>query len=300
MTEVIDRVKQLGAQRIAFSLVALVPLIVWTVLLQGWRNQIFLVTSWFGMSGPLPPEFLELGHRLHEVAFAIILWPLIVGLLAQFRRPERHHTGMWMALAPIVGLAVAFAVTDFWRPAMILAFLGGPTALALLLHPAGRELLGSVSAERVNRVTLALLIVAAVPLIAFAATQVGLQTGAIEPAHDHAGGHDQEVHEQHIEFGHFTFTAGTVFALLLVGLLATLQQPGWWLGAWVTGAMSVVYGLGSIAAPEAASNPGLLWAVAMIVWGVGFVAAAEYTQDGENPSYFAAEGDASSATSSVL
>lgn len=289
MTDVVGRLKELGARRIAFSLVALVPLIVWTVLLQGWRNQVFLVTSWFGVSGPMPPEFLAIGHRLHEVAFAIILWPLLLGLLAQFRAPERHHTGMWMALAPIVGLAVAFAVTDFWRPAMVLAFLGGPTVVALLLHPAGRELLGSVSVDRVNRVTLALLIVAAVPLLAFAATQVGLQTGAIEPAHDHAGGgHDHEVHEEHVEFGHFAFTAGTVFALILVGLLATLQQPGWWLGAWVTGAMAVVYGLASVAAPEAASNPGLLWAVAMIAWGVAFVAAAEMTQHGMSPSWLAA------------
>ncbi len=139
------------------------------------------------------------------------------------------------------------------------------------------------------------------PLVAFAATQVGLQTGAIEQAHDHAaGGHAEEVHEQHVEFGHFAFTAGVVFAIIGAGLLATLQLSGWWLAAWVTGAMSVVYGLASVAAPEASSNPGLLWAVAMIVWGVLFVAAAELTQDTEAPSYLAAEGESSTPSSGVL
>lgn len=296
MADVVSRAKSLGTRRIAFSLVVLVPLLIWALLLQGWRNQIFLVTSWFGVSGPLPPEFLEIGHRLHEVAFAIVLWPLLVGLLAQFRSPRRHVAGMWMALVTIGSLLVAFAVTDFWAPAMILVFLGVPTALAALLHPAGRDLLGGFSVDRVNRVTIALLVIAAVPLLAFAGTQVGLQTGAIEQAHDHAGGgHAEEVHQQHIEFGHFTFTAAVIFTIIGVGLLASLQLSGWWTAAWVAGAMSVVYGLASVAAPEAASNPGLLWSVAMIVWGVAFVAAAEKTQDTASPSLLAGRNESSEA-----
>lgn len=285
-----------GARRIAFSLVALVPLVVWAVLLQGWRNQIFLVTSWFGSAGMLPPEFLEIGHRLHEVAFAMITWPLVVGLLAQFRSPKRHVTGMWLALSMTASLLLAFAVTNFWDPAMILVFLGVPTILAALLHPAGRGLLSGVGTDRINRVTLALVIVAAVPLLAFAATQVGLQTGAIDPAHDHAGGgHAEEVHQQHIEFGHFTFTAAVIFAIIGAGLLASLQLPGWWVAAWLAGAMSVVYGLASVAVPEAASNPGLLWAIALIVWGVVFVAAAESTQNGDAPSLLADRSETSGA-----
>jgi hypothetical protein len=287
-----------GTRRIAFTLVALVPLVVWAVLLQGWRNQIFLVTSWFGSAGVLPPEFLEIGHRLHEVAFAMITWPLVVGLLAQFRSPKRHVTGMWLALLMTASLLIAFVVTNFWAPAMILVFIGVPTVIATLLHPAGRKLVSRVSLDRVNRVTLALVIVAAVPLLAFAATQVGLQTGAIAPAHDHAGGgHAEEVHQQHIEFGHFTFTAAVIFAIIGAGLLASLQLPGWWVAAWLAGAMSAVYGLASVAAPEAASNPGLLWSVAMILWGVAFVAAAESTQDAEAPSLLA---DRSETTSAAL
>lgn len=300
MADVVDRLKELGAQRIAFSIAALVPLVIWAVLLQGWRNQIFLVSSWFGAALVLPPEFLEIGHRLHEVAFAIVTWPLLVGLLAQFRSPRRHVTGMWLALVMVASLLLAFAVSDFWAPAMVLVFLGVPTVVATLLHPAGLDLVSELSVDRVNRITLALLVVAAVPLMAFAATQVGLQTGAIQQAHDHASGHAEEVHEQHVEFGHFAFTAAVIFAIIGAGLLGTLQLPGWWTAAWLAGAMSVVYGLASIGAPEAASNPGLLWSIAMIGWGVVFVAAAELTQDAESPSYLAGDGDPSKASSGVL
>lgn len=291
MVDVVDRVTDAGARRVAFTVLVLVPLVVWAVLLQGWRNQVFLVTSWFGAAVVLPPEFLEIGHRLHEVAFATITWPLLVGLLAQFRSPRRHETGMWLALLMVASLLLAFAVTDFWKPAMILVFLGVPTVLATLLHPAGRDLVSGVSLDRVNRVTLALLVIAAVPLVAFAATQVGLQTGAIEQAHDHAGGHAEEVHEQHVEFGHFAFTAAMVFVIIGAGLLGTLQLSGWWTATWLAGAMAVVYGVASIGAPEAASNPGLLWSIALIVWGVGFVAAAELTQAEETPSLLAKRGD---------
>lgn len=295
MADVVDRLQELGARRIVFSIAALVPLLLWAVLLQGWRHNVFLVSSWIGGVGALPPEFLEIGHRLHEFAFALVFWPLVIGLLVQFRSPRRHVAGMLMALVSLVALLLAFAVTNYWDPAMILVFLGVPTVLATLLHPAGRDLLSGISVDRVNRVTLALLVIAAVPLVAFAATQVGLQTGAIEQAHDHAGGHAEEVHEQHVEFGHFAFTAALIFAIIGAGLLAALQLPGWWVAAWLAGAMSVVYGLASVAAPEAASNPGLLWAVAMIVWGVAFVAAAELTQDADSPSLLSARDEATGA-----
>jgi hypothetical protein len=272
-----------GWRRIAFSVVALVPLAVWAVLLQGWRQQVFLVTSWFGVSGFLPPEFLEIGHRLHEVGFAMVMWPLLVGLLVQFRSPKRHVAGMWMALVNVAALGLAFAVTDYWTQAMVLVFFGVPSVLAALLHPAGRELVTSFGVDRVNRVALVLVLVAAVPLLAFAGTQVGLQTGAIHP--DHGGGADaEEVHQQHVEFGHFMIVVAMVFGVIGVGLLGSLQPPGWWVATWLAGAMSVVYGLASVAAPAAASNPGPLWSVAAVVWGVGFVAAAEVTQDTANPS----------------
>jgi hypothetical protein len=267
---------------LAFVLVALG---VWAGLAQGWRNQIFLVSTWFGGWGFLPEPFHAVPHRLHEFAFALMLWPLVVGLLAQLRSPRRHLAGMLMAVGAMVAVLLAIAATGFTDPIMVVVFLGTPTLLAALVHPAGRELIASIEVQQVNRVLLVLVVIAAIPLLAFAVNQVGLQTGAIQPAHDQAGaGHGEEVHEEHLEVGHFMLTTAFVFALLLTGLIATFQQPGWWLAAWVAGLMAVVYALAALLVPQAASNTGLVWGLAMIAWGVVFIAAAEYTQDGAAPS----------------
>lgn len=282
MAGALDTLQEYGWRRILFTILTLVPLAIYAGLAQGWRNQIFLITSWFGISGPLPPEFLEIGHRLHEVAFAVVFWPVLVGLLIQLRWPKRYLAGIYMALIGLVGLLLAFAVTNYWDPVMILVFLGVPTVLATLAHPAGRELLGVFNSDRVHRVLLVLTIVAAVPLLAFSANQIGLQTGAIEPSHDHAGGgHDEEVHEAHIEFGHFTIVVGLIFGVIGLGLLASLQPPGGTIAAWVAGLMVAVYALAGLLAPEAASNPGLLWNLAAIVWAVVFIGAAQVFDAGD-------------------
>jgi MFS family permease len=280
-----SRLAGLGWRRVAFTLLVLVPLVLYFGLFGFWRNQLLLVTSWFGGFGLLEPVFYEEAHRLHEFAAQLGFWPVLVGLLAQLRSPERHVTGMLMALAAIVAFAAGMVVSGFTAPLPIVAFLGVPTLLAALLHPAGRELVTAISPDRVNRVLLVLLVVAAVPMLAFAATQVGLQTGAIEPAHDHAGGgHAEEVHEQHLEYGHFMFTTSFVFAVLVTGLLSSLQQPGWRVGAAVTGLMVLAYALAGVLAPAAASNPGPLWNLAAVGWAVVFVGAAQLTGIDATPS----------------
>lgn len=297
MLAVTARLSGVDKRRVAFTIPVLAALAVYFGLMQGWRNNVFLISSWMGGIGVLPEEFLEIGHRLHEFAFALVVWPLVFGLLAQLRSPRKHVTGMLMAVVTILAVLLAMALTGFWDPVMILAFLGVPVLLAALLHPSGRALVTSVEAERVSRVMLALVVVAAVPMLAFAATQVGLQTGAIEPAgHDHGGAGHSEVHEQHVEFGHFAFTAAFTFAVLGTALLASLRQRGWWLGAWVAGLMMASYAVASLLAPEASSNPGALWSVAALVWSVGFVAAAELTQGTERPSLLGSRiGDSTAA-----
>lgn len=272
-------------RRIVFTVLVLLPLLLYFGLFGFWRNQALLVTSWFGGVGLLPPIFHHPAHRLHEFAAAIMFWPLVIGLLSQLRSPTRHVAGMLMALVSIVGVLLAIAATGGWDLVPIIAFLGVPTLLATLVHPSGRDLLRSFSLDQLNKVTLVLLVIAAVPLLAFTANQVGLQTGAIEPAHDHAGaGHDEEVHAQHVEHHHFMFVVAFVLAVLGTALLASFQLPGWWLSAWVAGLMVVVYAIGGLGVPEAASNPGLLWNLAAIGWAVVFVGAAEYTQDAAAPS----------------
>lgn len=290
MAAVRSTLDEWGTRRIAFTFVVLAVLVFYLFVTGSWRNHAFVFTSWFEL-GVLPEEFLTIEHRLHELAFAVVFWPFLVGLAAQLRSPRRHVTGQLMALVTFVVLALAFAVTDFWDPVMIVVILGVPTLIATLLHPAGMDLVESIDADSANRVLLVLVVLAAIPLLAFANTQVGLQTGAIDQAgHGQDGAGHEEIHDEHIVHGHFTIMVAGALVVIGVGLLSSLQQPGWWLGAWLTGLVPIVLGIGGFLAPEAASNPGDLWNALMILWGLVFVAAAEVTQTAERPTLLGERG----------
>ncbi len=263
-------------RRILSSAFALVPIVLWLALFELWRNQLLLVTSWFGGFGLLEPVFYEVPHRLHEFAAQLIWWPIMLGLVAHLYAPRRWPAGILVALWGILSVLIAIAVTGSFALLPIIGFVGVPILLATLLHPSGRGLVAELTEAGPNKLLLGLVVLAAIPLLAFGAQQVGLQTGAIEAAHGHAGaGHDAEVHEAHVKYHHFMFVTGWIVGVLGLGLLASLQPAGWRLAAWIGGAMVGVYALGAILAPAAASNPGLLWNLAAVVWAVVFVGAAE-------------------------
>lgn len=172
-----------------------------------WSDLVVLFTGWF-----VGPE-TDLGpHRIHELAIAATLWAILLGMLAQVRRPET-----------------------------------------------------------------------AVPLLLFAGNQIALQAGTADIAdHDeHAGAEvdHEEVHQEHVDEGHFASAAGYVIAIVLLGLLASLLPLGWWLSAWSAGAMAIVYGLASVLFPDLASSVGTLWGGLAVLWGVAFVVTAEVTGD---------------------
>ncbi|MGH2376993.1 MAG: hypothetical protein ACRDGT_00800 [Candidatus Limnocylindria bacterium] len=213
-------------------------------------------------------HFTEANHRTHDLTFGFIFLPAIVGMLAQLRRPSKNVAGQLMALTPWVGLLLT-AVLTFVLTSN--AGVLGPqwigvaafTYLATTLHPAGRDLFRSFSVSRVNWVMLALVIIAAVPLLAFASTNIGLQG---------------TVRDEHALAGHYGFMAAFAFTVIGVGLLASLRPDGWRLTAWVAGLLPALLGLTSVVYPDASSSLNLVWALATIAWGVGFVTAAELTK----------------------
>ena len=198
-------------------------------------------------------------HRVHDLTFGFIVGTGVVGLFAQLRTPSRHVAGQLMALIPWVALLLAFVLAPL---------LGALTLVAAMLHPARRDYLPSLRAEGVNRVMLALVVIAAVPLLALASTHVGLQRALTS---DHAA------------LGHYGFMAAFSFTVIGVGLLACLRPTGWRLTAWVAGALPALLGLASLAYPNVDSRLGPGWALAAIAWGAGFVAAAERTRDAQDP-----------------
>jgi hypothetical protein len=236
----------------------------------------------FLLPGPFAEmtHFTELHHRVHDLTFGFLFVPAIVGILAQLRRPSKNVAGMLMALIPSVGLLLTLLLTfvvtnntNVLQPPWITVMMAA--LLAALLHPAERAFFRSFRVSRVNWVMLALVAIAAVPLLAFAASNIRLQ-GTIA--------------DEHAAAGHYGFMAAFAFTVIGVGLLASLRPDGWRLTAWVAGLLPIFLGVTSLMYPDASSSLGLVWAVAAIAWGMMFVAAAELTKDAELPTLLRLRG----------
>jgi len=216
-------------------------------------------------------HFVGADHRMHDLTFGFLFLPTVAGILAQFRRPSKNVASQLMALIPsaalLLTLLVTFVLTNNTRvlqPPWVTVMAAA--LIAMVLHPAGRDFFRSVRVERTNRMMLALVIVAAVPLLVFAAANIGFQ-GTVTDAH--AG------------LGHYGFMAAFSFTVIGVGLLASMRPDGWRLTAWVAGLLPAMLGAASIVYPDPSSSLSLVWALAAIAWGVGFVAAAELTRDAQ-------------------
>ncbi len=210
-------------------------------------------------------HFDEASHRTHDVTYGLLFTTLVIGVVAQLRRPERNVAAMVMALFPPATLLLAGVLSG--RVDMMhrnpLRFAAWVAVVAALVHPTGRGFFRSFSIARVSRVMLALVGLVAVPLIAFASTNIGLQ---------------RTVTDSHGSMGHFGFMAAFAFTVIAVGVLASLRADGWRVPAWVTALLPAVLGLTSILFPYAASSLDLWWALAAITWGLVFLVSAELTK----------------------
>ena len=218
-------------------------------------------------------HFTEERHRTHDLTFGFLFVPAVVGILAQLRRPSKNVANQLMALIPSVGLLLTLLLTlvlanntRVLQPPWVT--VGASALIAMSLHPAGRGFFRSFSFSRVNPVMLALVIIAAVPLLVYASTNIGLQ-GTV--ADDHAAA------------GHYGFMAAFGFTVIGVGLLASLRPDGWRLTAWVTGLLAALFGSTSVIYPDSSSSLGTVWAIAAIAWGVAFIAAAELSKKSWEP-----------------
>ena len=253
-----------GRRPIAF-LVAVLATLALTALfgLVVWQPALFTKLVGEETGGHISMHFREPQHRIHDLAFASLLGTAVVGMLAQLRAPSKNVAGQAMALIPFVGLVFTLAVTNASVLSIPWVIIGAATFLAATLHPAGPGFFRSLSGSRVNRAMLALVVVAAAPLLAFASTNIGLQRSG--PS-------------EHALLGHYGYLAAFGLTVLGVALLATLRPDGWRLTAWVAGFLPAVFGLASLAFPDVDSRLEPLWALAAIGWGALFIAAAELTR----------------------
>jgi hypothetical protein len=211
-------------------------------------------------------HFREHHHRIHDLTFAFLFGTAAVGMTAQLFAPLKNVAGQLMALIPWLGLAVVFPLTEFWTAhgsAFVMiatALFGALTLNAAIFHPAGRELFSSVRIARADRSMLALVALAAVPLLAFAYANIGLQRSAAD---------------DHVDLGHYGSMAAFSVTVIGVGILASLRPVGWRLAAWVAGLLPTLLGIASMVFPDVASSLNPVWALAAIAWGIAFVATAE-------------------------
>jgi hypothetical protein len=237
--------------------------------------------------------FLEdaITHRIHETAFGFIFVLSLVGLLAQLRRPTYKIAQMWQAAIPI--WLTIFAIILIGEPIdpTILLFLVIP-ALLIVLHP-GRPLLFRPPIDP-SRTLAALTLVAAVPLLSFAITEFRTGQDAAAIAGDvianlpddisdkeaerrvRATADNPEDEQKALHFGHWSAMAAFAVSIVVLAGLASLRPPGWRLPAWSAGIASFVYGLASLVVPDDASAATAVWAILAMVWGIGFIVAAEY------------------------
>lgn len=229
----------------------------------------------FLLPGPFAQmtHFTEPHHRIHDLTFGFLFLPAVVGVLAQVRRPSRNVAGMLMALIPSASLLLTLLLTlalgnnaNLLQPPWVTVSAGA--LIATGLHPAGRDFFRSFSVSRASGVMLLLVLTAAVPLLAHAGANIGLQ-GAM--ADDHAA------------MGHYGFMAAFGFTVVGLGLLASLRPAGWRLTSWVAGLLPALLGVISLVYPQTSSSLSPVWALAAIAWGAGFAAAAELARDMERP-----------------
>lgn len=212
-------------------------------------------------------HFTGAEHRVHDLGFALVFSVSALGLLAQLRHPTRNLAGQIQAVVPWAAMAAMYQYTEGFDfparyPKTAAIVFGGLTLSALLLHPAARRLPRDLRPSSVDRRLLALVAIAAIPQIAYAATNLSLQ----------AGDRPQDIHWLTGHYGHMFTYAATSLAL---ALLASLRPTGWRLTAWTAGGLPVALGGLSIVYPNSESGLALPFALAAIAWGAAFAITAE-------------------------
>lgn len=222
----------------------------------------------------LPGPFAQMGHftdphhRTHDLTFALLFLPSILGLVAQYRRPARNVAGMLMTLTPPAALLVVLLVTLGAGDTRVLQppwlIVGAGALLATALHPAGNDFFSSFRWSRLNRAMAALVAVAVAGLVPLAVSNLGLQAA---------------VPDDHAAAGHYGFMAAFAVTTVGVGLLASLRPDGWRLPACTAALLPSLLGATSIFNPQATSSLATPWAVAAIAWGALFITVTHLARE---------------------
>ena len=234
-----------GRRRTAFRVIA------WIMAASGMAFGLF--TAVFGVI-----EEEQRIHAFHNVVVAALLIVLSASAAFGAARDPEGATRALVHLA-VVGVAgvvtMAFAVTldPFTLPFVVLV------AVLWVLRPGREDPLG---AGRPSLILLAIVIVGAVPLVAYALGQAELQR--IDDSSEHA------------EFFHWVEAAFYSTAIPLLGLLAALRPAAYRLSGWSAGLALAVAGVASLLLRGYPSALEVSWAWAAVAGSLVFVAVLEW------------------------
>ncbi|KAB1189170.1 MULTISPECIES: hypothetical protein [Haloferax] len=214
----------------------------------------FAITGW-GAGGDVLAE-----HRLHLMVIAANVWIIILSVASQLYRPLKR----------VALMQVAFLVTTLVLLGTIVG--GGPveevvpffvlTGLMTLFHPAGRKVISL--GDDYSPALLGLVAVAALPVLAFAVNQFTLQSSG----------------DIHAMAGHYMEMTTMSVGLLILGLIAAGGAPGHRFVAWLTAGLAVYFGAVSLVFPTQVSSVDMMWAIALVLWGLAFVVVSELRVSG--------------------
>lgn len=207
------------------------------------------------------PGYGAVTHRVHHVALGGFLTVLVLCVAVQLYRPA-ERVGAYLLSAIAVGSVLAVDLltggqSGLGDPAILVV----PVAVIGLLHP-------GLQSFRPSRATLdarllALALLAAVPLLAFAVAQVDLQLTATD---DHAA------------VGYYGAMAAVVTTVAIAVVVASFRPAGWRVLAYASAFLLVLVAVASGLSvhPSQGATFGLVGDVLALVWTFFFVSTAEY------------------------
>lgn len=211
-----------------------------------------LVLGWFEAADGRAIPVTDLGYG------ALVGILITGGILVQVRAPERRIAGVQQATLGSLALLISVPLASDTQNVLPGLIILAAVAILTALHPARGEFFGMGTGP--DPVLAAIVIVGAIPLIAYALSIAAQARQLVAPPH----------HVQRL-----ATMAAMAFAVVLTGLLAALRTRGWRIPAWCAGMAAVVFGLASVVFPTYRGSAGRGWGALALVGGTLFVIVAE-------------------------
>lgn len=197
-------------------------------------------------------------HRSHFMAIGIISGAVVLSILVQLRKPERRLAPMLLLVGAAIAGAIFFGLSGTLSDWLLeeIVFVAVPIGLAVLVHPGRNQLFTRPTFDRT---------IAGMAGLASIAWLVFIVDNAWNQFQNVAG-------DTHAEMEHWGIAALMGTIITLAAFLGSSDKTGWRLTGWIAAIGSMLFGVHSLVFPGLASALPAFWAVAAVIWGIGFVA----------------------------